>query len=113
MPTRRRGNGRNATAPANAVDRRKHFRYTKAMARSRHPNKHIEEAVQHAESLGWRFELSPGHAWGHLLCPLATREGCIVPVWSTPRNPEAHARTVLKRLGKCPHQAATTETNGD
>ncbi len=66
------------------------------MSRSRHPNKHIELAIQYAESLGWRVELSRGHGWGHLLCPRSTREGCIVSVWSTPKNP---------RESRPPHQA--------
>ena len=60
------------------------------MSRPRHPDKHIEGAVQYAEALGWRVEMSEGHAWGHLLCPRSTREGCIIPVWSTPRVPENH-----------------------
>lgn len=64
------------------------------MARPRHPNKSIEQAVRYAESLGWRVEISHGHCWGHLLCPLSTREGCIVGVYSTPRNPESHARNI-------------------
>lgn len=32
--------------------------------RPRHPNKHIEAAVQYAESLGWRFIKGHGHRWG-------------------------------------------------
>jgi|BogFormECP12_OM1_1039635.scaffolds.fasta_scaffold10542_1 hypothetical protein len=73
------------------------------MSRSRHPNKHIELAIQYAESLGWRVELSRGHAWGHLLCPRSTREGCIVSVWSTPKNPENHARHIRRDVDMCPH----------
>jgi hypothetical protein len=46
--------------------------------RPRHPNKHIELSIRYAESLGWRVELSQGHDWGHLLCPLRTRDGCIL-----------------------------------
>src|SRR5258708_5195009 len=34
------------------------------MGRSRHSDKHIERAVQYAETLGWRVVLSNGHAWG-------------------------------------------------
>lgn len=74
------------------------------MSRPRHPDKHIEKAVQYAESCGWRVELSNGHAWGHLLCPLQTRDGCIVPVWSTPRNPENHARHIRREVDFCPHR---------
>lgn len=82
------------------------------MARHRHPDKHIEKAVQYAESLGWRVELSNGHAWGHLLCPHATREGCIVGVWSTPRNPENHARQIRREVDQCPHSDGDADEQG-
>lgn len=74
------------------------------MARARHPNKHIEDAVKYAESLGWDVRLSNGHAWGRLLCPRHTREGCAISVWSTPRNPESHARQIRRDIDTCPHQ---------
>jgi hypothetical protein len=72
--------------------------------RPRHPNKHIEAAIKYAESLGWRVEISNAHAWGHLLCPLQSREGHIVPVWSTPRSLERHAREILAKIEKCRHR---------
>lgn len=74
------------------------------MSRPRHPNKHIERAVRYAESLGWRVELSNGHAWGHLLCPQNSREGCMIGVWSTPRNPESHARDLARDVDLCAHR---------
>ncbi len=73
------------------------------MTRPRHPNKHLEEAIAHAESLGWRVELSNGHAWGRLLCPECSQEGCIISVWSTPRVPENHARHIRREVDQCPH----------
>jgi hypothetical protein len=39
------------------------------VARSKHPNKEIEAAVQHAEGKGWRVTSSKGHAWGKMYCP--------------------------------------------
>jgi hypothetical protein len=74
------------------------------MGRPRHPNKHIEKAIQYAESLGWRVEISNGHRWGCLLCPQASREGCKISVWSTPRNPESHARQITRDVDLCPHE---------
>ena len=71
--------------------------------RPRHPNKHIEEAIQYAESLGWRVELSSGHAWGFLWCPERSRDGHSIGVNSTPRVPERHARDIRKRIDRCPH----------
>ncbi|HMP71533.1 MAG TPA: hypothetical protein PKA76_19460 [Pirellulaceae bacterium] len=73
------------------------------MSRARHPNKHIEKAIRYAESLGWRVEVSGGHAWGRLFCPQSSREGCIVSVWSTPRIPENHARHIWREVDLCPH----------
>lgn len=62
------------------------------MARPRHPNKEIETAIKEAEARGWTVLMASGHAWGRLYCPLSSREGCIVSVWSTPRNAENHAK---------------------
>jgi len=61
-------------------------------------------AVQYAESLGWRFEKASGHAWGFLKCPQATRQGCIVAVYSTPKSAGNHARQVCRKIDRCPHQ---------
>lgn len=72
------------------------------MVRARHPNKEIEAAVQYAESLGWKLHISSGHAWGHLYCPLNTRDGCIVSVWSTPRSAEGHAKAIVRAINRCP-----------
>lgn len=76
--------------------------------RPRHPDKHIEKAVQYAEQQGWRVEMSSGHSWGQLFCPQSTREGCIIRVWSTPRSPENHARQIRKSVDSCPHQPGMT-----
>jgi hypothetical protein len=79
------------------------------MGRSRHPNKHIERAIRYAESIGWRVEMSSGHAWGHLLCPKSTREGCIIGVYSTPKCPETHARQITREVDLCPHRSRSQE----
>ena len=74
------------------------------MARSRHPDKEIEDAVAYAESLGWRIVPVSGHAWGRLYCALADRDGCMISVWSTPRSAGNHARDIIRAIGRCPHQ---------
>jgi hypothetical protein len=78
--------------------------------RPRHTNKHIEAAVQHAESLGWRLVKGQGHAWGTLYCPLASREGCKIRIYSTPRNPEGHARQISRDVDSCAHVTGGTST---
>ncbi len=80
------------------------------MSRPRHPDKHIEKAIQSAEKLGWTVKISKGHAWGLLFCPYHTRDGCIVNVNSTPRNPENHARHIQREIDLCPH-FISQETN--
>ena len=73
------------------------------MSRPRHPNKHIEQAIQYGESCGWQVQMSNGHAWGRLFCPRNSRSGCIVSIWSTPRNPVNHARHIRREVDLCPH----------
>jgi hypothetical protein len=70
---------------------------------SRHPNKHIEEAVQYAIARGWRVEPSKGHPWGRIYCPFRDREGCRMSVYSTPRHPEDHASDIRRYVDACPH----------
>ena len=76
------------------------------MERSRHPDKHIERAIQYAESLGWRVAKSSAraHSWGKLRCPHRDRDGCTVYVWCTPRNPENHANQITRDVDQCPHE---------
>jgi hypothetical protein len=81
------------------------------MSRPRHPNKHIDRAIQYAEQLGWRVELSNGHPWGKILCPHAARDGCTVIINSTPKNPENHARHVQRDIDLCPHYEKPSDGN--
>ena len=72
---------RSCVAEPNGVDKCQLSARIGCMARPRHPDKHIELAVQHAEHLGWRVQLSHGHARGHFFAPklavmvVATRSG--------------------------------------
>jgi len=68
-----------------------------------HSNKHIRAAIWYAEQRGWRVMTSKGHIWGELWCPEGSRAGCIIRVFSTPRNPENHAKHILHRVNGCPH----------
>ncbi len=67
-----------------------------------HPNKHIREAIEFAESQGWRFQKSGprAHVYGQLFCPNDC--GCIKRVFSTPRNPQQHANWIIREVKKCP-----------
>jgi hypothetical protein len=39
----------------------------------------------------------------------------MVPVWSTPKNPENHARFIRREIDNCPHSAdpAVNSNSGD
>lgn len=71
----------------------------------RHPNKEIRRAIEYAVERGWRVEKAGprAHIWGRLLCPERSREGHILNVHSTPRNPYAHAERLRREIDHCQH----------
>ncbi len=75
------------------------------MRRKKHPNKEIEEAIQYAESKGWRYKKAgkSAYAWGRLLCPETSVEGCQMSVWTTPRSTGNHAKRILRKVDNCDH----------
>ncbi len=84
--------------------------------RKRHPHKAIEQSIRYAEKTGWRFIPAgkSAHAWGLLQCP--NNDGncrcgrfCQNCVWSTPRNPEAHARQIRKWVDSCIYQGENND----
>lgn len=70
----------------------------------RHPNKHIQAAIEYALAQGWTFEKSRGHAFGHIKCGYHQRGGCFWSIWSTPANPEKHARKTIAFVNRCRHE---------
>ncbi|MFO7902516.1 MAG: hypothetical protein ACQESR_25340 [Planctomycetota bacterium] len=70
-----------------------------------HPNKHIREAIEYARQHGWTFAKAAAraHIHGTLYCPLRRREGHVRRVFSTPRSPEEHARTIRRAVDNCDH----------
>lgn len=74
------------------------------MGRASHPNKEIEEAIQYAEGNGWRAKKSKGHCWGRLLCGQGDTTGCQMSIWSTPQNPENHAKQIRRFVDRCSHE---------
>ncbi len=74
------------------------------MPRRRHPKPPVERALAAAESAGWSVEpTGAGHRWGVMRCAEASRAGCQVSVWSTPRSPDNHAKQLRRALERCPH----------
>jgi hypothetical protein len=86
------------------VESKYQLQYAKsALARPRHPNKHIEAAVVEAERRGFWIRISAGHAWGVLFCPYSARGSCKMSILSTPRNPQNHAKQIRRFIAACPH----------
>jgi hypothetical protein len=72
----------------------------------KHPNKEIEAALKYARGEGWTvIKSAKGHCWGIIRCPHG-RGGCQKSVWSTPRSPQDHAKSIRRFVDKCPHQTA-------
>ncbi|MCA1685921.1 MAG: hypothetical protein LC745_08015 [Planctomycetia bacterium] len=83
------------------------------MARPRHPNKEIEDAIQLAEGHGWRVVVGGSHVWGILYCPEDSRDGHRFPVYSTPRVPFAHAKDLRRAVNRCRHVPPTSPPTTD
>jgi len=68
-----------------------------------HANKHIREALKYAAEKGWVIKKSGprAHAWGVIYCCFG-HLSCWFSVYSTPRNPERHARDILRTVDRCP-----------
>jgi len=88
------------------------------MQRRRHPAKEVEKALRYAEGLGWRVKVSrsKSHAWGKMYCPANDQdcrcgEFCITSIWSTPRNPDSHARQLRQVVDNC--TGRQEQENGD
>jgi len=70
-------------------------------AMKEHPNEHIQAAIEYALSAGWHFRQGKGHAFGRLFCGTAGHHEHQMSVWSTPRNPENHAKQLYRKVNIC------------
>ena len=68
----------------------------------KHPNKHINEAIEYAVKNGWDV-VETGNS-GHAFCRLKCNKGHSehqMSVWSTPRSPENHAKQIKAKIKQC------------
>lgn len=79
------------------------------MPRKKHKIKEIEDVLQYAQTNGWIIEVhnrSKSHAWGVMKC-LQNNTSCwngiycTTSIWSTPKNPQNHAKQLKKIVDKC------------
>ncbi|MGJ0479092.1 hypothetical protein [Pantoea agglomerans] len=71
----------------------------------KHPNKHIQAAVDYALKNAWVW-VPPGdsaHCFCKLRCgnPADEHRDHQMSVWSTPRSPENHAKQVRRKVDHC------------
>lgn len=69
---------------------------------AKHPNKHIQEALEYAQKHGW--EIIPSGKSSHSFCRLRCKRGHNehqMSVWSTPRSPENHAKQIIRKVKEC------------
>lgn len=67
----------------------------------KHPNKHIQAAIEYALSRGWRLKPSNGHAFGRLICDMPDHADHMMSIWSAPANPENHAKQIHRKVDSC------------
>ena len=68
-----------------------------------HSNKEISKAIEYALDHGFRIVAAgrSSHIKLSLYCPVTSREGCKVSVFSTPRSPEQHAKDIRDKIDRC------------
>lgn len=71
----------------------------------KHPDKHIQSAIEYALLQGWVW-IAPGnssHAFCRLRCgsPYDEHRQHQMSIWSTPRNPENHAKQIRRKVDAC------------
>lgn len=71
-----------------------------------YPNKHIKEAIAYALANGWHYVESGNSA--HAFCRLKCNAGHSehqMSIWSTPKNPENHAKQIIRKVKQCQAEA--------
>lgn len=69
---------------------------------AKHPNKHIQAALDYAEQNGW--QKVPSGKSAHAFCRLRCLRGHSehqMSIWSTPRSPENHAKQIIRKVNEC------------
>ncbi|WP_343342964.1 hypothetical protein WJT74_06580 [Sphingomicrobium sp. XHP0239] len=81
------------------------------MTRPKHSKSEIEDALRRAEDMGWKIEKAGPRAkpWGAVKCPQASRDGCRMSIWSTPKSAANHAKQILRAIDACPHRPTAGE----
>ena len=84
------------------------------MSPKKHPNKAIRDAIAEAVASGWSLVEAGGsaHCFCRLRCGIPEHSDHMMSVWSTPKNPENHARQILRKVRQCkPNRDGTKVLN--
>lgn len=68
----------------------------------------VKQALKDARQAGWHLRETLGHGYGRVFCRRVERGGavCKVIIDTTPRNPEARAKDLVRAIRDCPHHFA-------
>lgn len=71
----------------------------------KHPNKHIQAAIDYAISKGWVLIVAGNSS--HLFCKLRCGNSNDeyqehkMSIWCTPKNEEVHAKQIIRKVNQC------------
>ncbi|GAB7037637.1 MULTISPECIES: hypothetical protein [Catenuloplanes] len=68
----------------------------------------MKQALKDARLAGWHLRETAGHGYGRAFCRRVERGGavCKIIIDTTPRNPEARAKDLVRAIRDCPHHFA-------
>ena len=70
-----------------------------------HSKKQVRDALDEAYAAGFAIRATPaGHRWGYVECGKC---GQTFSVWSTPRNPDNHAKQIRHYMKRHRHEDET------
>ena len=69
----------------------------------KHPNKEIQKALDYAVANGWMIVKAgdSAHAFCRIKCGIAGHTEHMHSIWSTPKNPENFAKSIIRSVKKC------------
>ncbi|WP_126462697.1 hypothetical protein [Providencia rustigianii] len=66
----------------------------------------MQQAIEYAELQGWFIVMGShsSHCYAKLRCGIEGHQDHMLSIWSTPRNPENHAKQIKRMVDKCSPQ---------
>ncbi|MCX8957861.1 hypothetical protein EHW66_07445 [Erwinia psidii] len=69
----------------------------------KHRNRQIQQAIEFAMEHGWILIVAgkSAHCFAKLRCGVAGHLEHTISIWSTPGNPENHAKQIVRKVRQC------------